>query len=39
VPVLREVRPDHVVACHWTEQIDSGQIRPKADAVVDAAAI
>jgi peptide/nickel transport system ATP-binding protein len=34
VPVLREVRPDHVVACHWTEQIDAGQIRPRAEAVV-----
>ena len=26
--MLREVRPDHVVACHWAEQIDAGQIRP-----------
>jgi peptide/nickel transport system ATP-binding protein len=34
VPLLREVRPDHVVACHWAEQIDSGQIRPRADALV-----
>jgi peptide/nickel transport system ATP-binding protein len=34
VPVLREVRPDHVVACHWTEQIAAGQIRPRAEAVV-----
>ena len=34
VPVLREVRPDHVVACHWAEEIDSGLIRPKAEAVV-----
>jgi peptide/nickel transport system ATP-binding protein len=36
VPVLREIRPDHVVACHWAEQIDAGEIRPKADAVVTA---
>ena len=34
VPPLREVRPDHVVACHWAEQIDSGEIRPRADAIV-----
>ncbi|HEV7654217.1 MAG TPA: oligopeptide/dipeptide ABC transporter ATP-binding protein [Mycobacteriales bacterium] len=34
VPVLREVRPDHVVACHYAEQIDSGEIRPKAEAIV-----
>ncbi|HEX6754916.1 MAG TPA: oligopeptide/dipeptide ABC transporter ATP-binding protein, partial [Mycobacteriales bacterium] len=38
VPVLREVRPGHVVACHWAEQVDSGEIRPRADAVVDATA-
>ncbi|HEY6744951.1 MAG TPA: oligopeptide/dipeptide ABC transporter ATP-binding protein [Mycobacteriales bacterium] len=37
VPLLREVRPGHVVACHWTEQIDSGQIRPRAEAVVESA--
>jgi peptide/nickel transport system ATP-binding protein len=37
VPALREVRPGHVVACHWAEQIDSGELRPRADAVVDAA--
>jgi peptide/nickel transport system ATP-binding protein len=36
VPVLREVRPGHVVACHWAEQVDSGEIRPKAEAVVTA---
>jgi peptide/nickel transport system ATP-binding protein len=39
VPALREVRPGHVVACHWTEEIDSGALRPNADAVVDAAAL
>ena len=38
VPVLREVRPGHVVACHWVEQIDSGELRPRADAVVDSTA-
>jgi peptide/nickel transport system ATP-binding protein len=38
VPVLREVRPGHVVACHWAEQVDSGEIRPRADAVVKATA-
>jgi peptide/nickel transport system ATP-binding protein len=37
VPTLREVRPGHVVACHWAEQIDAGEIRPRAEAVVDAA--
>jgi peptide/nickel transport system ATP-binding protein len=37
VPPLRELRPGHVVACHWAEQIDSGELRPRADAVVDAA--
>ena len=37
VPLLREVRPDHVVACHWTEEIDSGRIRPRAEAVVESA--
>jgi peptide/nickel transport system ATP-binding protein len=34
VPELREIRPGHVVACHWAEQIDAGSIRPRADAVV-----
>jgi len=34
VPALREVRPGHVVACHWVEQIESGQLRPRAGAVV-----
>jgi peptide/nickel transport system ATP-binding protein len=38
VPMLREVRPGHVVACHWAEQVDAGEIRPKAEAVVDASA-
>ena len=37
VPALREVRPGHVVACHWAEQIDSGELRPRAEAIVDAA--
>src|SRR5829696_1946442 len=36
VPALREVRPGHVVACHWAEQIDSGQLRPRAETVVEA---
>jgi peptide/nickel transport system ATP-binding protein len=34
VPVLREVRPGHVVACHYAEQVESGEIRPRAEAVV-----
>ena len=34
VPALREVRPGHVVACHWTEQIDTGALRPREGAVV-----
>jgi peptide/nickel transport system ATP-binding protein len=34
VPALREVKPGHVVACHWTEQIESGALRPRAEAVV-----
>jgi peptide/nickel transport system ATP-binding protein len=37
VPALREVRPGHVVACHWAEQIDSGELQPRPEAVVDAA--
>jgi peptide/nickel transport system ATP-binding protein len=28
VPPLAEVRPGHRVACHWVEEIRSGQIRP-----------
>jgi peptide/nickel transport system ATP-binding protein len=27
-PALREVEPGHVVACHWAEEIASGQITP-----------
>jgi peptide/nickel transport system ATP-binding protein len=27
-PELREIRPAHRVACHWAEQIESGEIRP-----------
>ncbi|MBD8869516.1 ABC transporter ATP-binding protein [Nocardioides donggukensis] len=27
-PELVEVRPGHTVACHWVEEINSGQIRP-----------
>ena len=38
VPELREITPGHVVACHWTEQIASGQITPHAEAVVPAPA-
>ena len=34
VPALREVRPGHVVACHWAEQVESGEVRPRAEAVV-----
>ena len=34
VPLLRAVRPDHVVACHWAEQIESGELRPREDAIV-----
>jgi peptide/nickel transport system ATP-binding protein len=26
-PALRELRPQHVVACHWAEQIEAGTIR------------
>jgi peptide/nickel transport system ATP-binding protein len=29
-PVLREIEPGHKVACHWAEDIRSGQIRPHA---------
>jgi peptide/nickel transport system ATP-binding protein len=31
-PDLREVRPGHKVACHWTEEIDSGQLTQRAEA-------
>ncbi|WP_346127201.1 oligopeptide/dipeptide ABC transporter ATP-binding protein [Lentzea roselyniae] len=27
-PVLRELKPGHKVACHWAEQIRSGEIQP-----------
>lgn len=27
-PALRELKPGHKVACHWAEQIQSGQIQP-----------
>ncbi len=30
VPVLRELRPDQFVACHYAEEIAAGQIKPKA---------
>ncbi|HJU96776.1 MAG TPA: ABC transporter ATP-binding protein [Jiangellaceae bacterium] len=36
-PALRELAPGHTVACHWAEQIDSGEIAPRASAVVEAA--
>ncbi len=28
VPELRELEPGHLVACHWAEQIKSGEIQP-----------
>jgi oligopeptide/dipeptide ABC transporter ATP-binding protein len=28
-PPLRELAPGHVVACHWAEQIRSGELEPK----------
>jgi peptide/nickel transport system ATP-binding protein len=28
-PLPRELQPDHFVACHWVEQIRSGQIQPR----------
>ncbi|WP_203337402.1 ABC transporter ATP-binding protein [Nocardioides limicola] len=28
IPALIEVRPGHRVACHWVEEIESGEIRP-----------
>ena len=37
VPMLREVRPGHVVACHYAEEIEQRRIRPREDAVVEAA--
>ncbi|GGU49001.1 ABC transporter ATP-binding protein [Lentzea flava] len=27
-PALRELKPGHKVACHWAEQIQSGEIQP-----------
>jgi peptide/nickel transport system ATP-binding protein len=36
-PELRELAPGHTVACHWAEQIHSGEIAPRASAVVEAA--
>jgi peptide/nickel transport system ATP-binding protein len=29
-PLLRIIRGDHQVACHWVEEIESGQITPNA---------
>ena len=29
-PLLRVIRDDHQVACHWVEEIESGQITPNA---------
>ena len=28
-PLLRKLAPDHVVACHWAEDIKAGKIQPK----------
>jgi peptide/nickel transport system ATP-binding protein len=28
-PPLRELHPDHFVACHWAEQIKAGEIKPQ----------
>jgi peptide/nickel transport system ATP-binding protein len=28
-PLLRKLGPDHVVACHWAEDIKAGKIEPK----------
>jgi peptide/nickel transport system ATP-binding protein len=36
VPELREIRPGHVVACHWAEEIAAGELRPAAEAIVEA---
>jgi peptide/nickel transport system ATP-binding protein len=27
-PLLRELEPGHVVACHWAEQIKAGELKP-----------
>jgi peptide/nickel transport system ATP-binding protein len=29
VPLLRELEPGHLVACHWAEQIKAGEIKPQ----------
>ena len=29
VPPLRELQPGHFVACHWAEQIKTGEIKPQ----------
>jgi oligopeptide/dipeptide ABC transporter ATP-binding protein len=28
-PLLRRLAPDHIVACHWAEEIKAGKIQPK----------
>jgi peptide/nickel transport system ATP-binding protein len=28
-PLLRRVAPNHVVACHWAEEIRAGKIQPQ----------
>jgi peptide/nickel transport system ATP-binding protein len=35
-PALRAMAPGHTVACHWAEQIHSGEITPRPSAVVGA---
>jgi peptide/nickel transport system ATP-binding protein len=37
VPVLRELRPGHKVACHWAEDIKAGKITPVAVRPTEAA--
>jgi peptide/nickel transport system ATP-binding protein len=40
VPLLRELEPGHVVACHWAEQIKAGEIKPQErEAVMGAAPV
>jgi peptide/nickel transport system ATP-binding protein len=34
VPPLREIRPGHVAACHWAEDIAAGRIRPRSAAPI-----
>ena len=29
VPPLRALEPEHLVSCHWAEQIKTGEIQPK----------